>query len=584
MGHFDVDRVRARQAKQEKSDVSRLVAPLPDSLKQAAVKRWEAKRHDRAQGLRGANMWLVEYMRGFENLPFGVDLVADDMELQSQARQRAQEMEFCGRRARFRGESAETSAASIINEAQAKYLASVKAQHMQGAVMRLTDSAFWLRNMRKAQARVIESEMIKSGAVSKMKSAYVSNEQLAKFRAAKKRNAALMAAITATNDKGQSFTLADLSARSVSNPVLRHAELMTRIAGMEEIAQNVGHCGVFLTITAPSEYHAQKQNAKGFCYANPTYSEKTPKETQAYLREVWARIRSALDRSGIYPYGVRVAEPHHDGTPHWHLIAFVPRNQRGAFVRICRKYVNQQDKNEAWAWKYRFNVKHIDFEKGSAAGYLIKYISKNIDGEGCNDLGDIESGLDAASGAERVLAWASTWSIRQFQFFGSAPVGVWRELRRLRGDVPDVFAAAAAAADCGDWAEFCLLMKLNEKTIYRVDAGLNQYQEAITKVKGLVDGLTGETVETRTIEWVIERRAVDFGAAFDLPRTCVNNCTRQKLADSKPEKSGEFKIYQNGSPIKIGGSHDYGQARHEKQNHFVAPTSGGIGKAGHFLH
>jgi hypothetical protein len=65
---------------------------------------------------------------------------------------------------------------------------------------------------------------------------------------------------------------------------------------------------------------------------NPKYDGVSPVAAQWYLNEVWRRVRAQLNREDIKIYGLRVAEPHHESTPHWHLLTFV---QAPHYKRFC---------------------------------------------------------------------------------------------------------------------------------------------------------------------------------------------------------------------------------------------------------
>lgn len=60
--------------------------------------------------------------------------------------------------------------------------------------------------------------------------------------------------------------------------------------------------------------------------------------------------------------------------------------------QVFLRYALQEDADEVGARQRRFTWKDIDEEKGSAVGYIAKYISKNIDAYGIDE---DETGLEA---------------------------------------------------------------------------------------------------------------------------------------------------------------------------------------------
>lgn len=139
-----------------------------------------------------------------------------------------------------------------------------------------------------------------------------------------------------------------------------------------------------------------------------------------------------------------------------------------SITRVLREYAMREDCNEKGAAKHRFTEVKVNPKKGSATGYIAKYISKSIDGYGVDD--DLY-GKDAKDASKRISAWSSIWEIRQFQQLGGPPVTLYRELRRIQGnELSGLLLEAWQAADKCDWEMFIKLM--GEPNISRKDCPL----------------------------------------------------------------------------------------------------------------
>lgn len=307
------------------------------------------------------------------------------------------------------------------------------AQDVYGDIFRMLDERFWLGNLKKARKIMREHLAIAMGQVSKRASAYCSYDCVREHKEQQRKNwEYIQNQILVDEETQEECNMEDMVLKSVSNPAIRRHELMTRTRGCENIAEEMELCGLFLTLTAPGKYHNSYQRG-GFI---EHWNGSSPRDAQVYLNGVWSRIRAKLGREEFRWFGIRVAEPHHDGTPHWHLLLWCKPEEKEAITKIFIDYATKEDKHElmkkgVFDYSARCDIKAIDSEQGSATGYIAKYISKNIDGYKMDDEVSDETDKPIKDMAKNVTAWKSRWCIRQFQFIGGAPVTTYRELRRL---------------------------------------------------------------------------------------------------------------------------------------------------------
>ncbi|SMC24276.1 Bacteriophage replication gene A protein (GPA) [Andreprevotia lacus DSM 23236] len=579
-----IQRVRYRVERSQVADFDRLSIGLPDYLKRPLRASWHRLRKQKEAGaLARANTFVREFMTELPTVAGGLPIGMDDDELGSVAHAAANDCAKIMAQAES-GEAVPVVAAGgrcvrrprFVLEAFAKALDMGVLPSLDGLTpaqfdtlqKRLADEKWWRGRLKRFVTRAVEQLLIRLGCVHRKRSPYLSEGSLTRLLARDARNEKALALAEATNERGQTYTLAELSRRTVANPAIRRTELMVRVRGTEELMNALGYEGYFITITAPSKYHAcsDKYGTNG----NPRYN---PRDTQDYLCANWAQCRAQFNskHNQIPVIGVRVVEPHHDATPHWHMLVWVPPHQAEKMLAIMRAKALEVDGCEPGAADHRMTVEKIDPRKGSAVGYIAKYLAKNIDGEFVGT--DDESGLAADSGARRVAKWATCWRIRQFQMFGQPPVTIWRELRKVRALNPEhgdelILRPLHAAADAGDWARYCNAYRsvqgglrigfeqLTEpnKTSGEMLIPLNKYGEPkfVRAAVAVFDG-TGEVIEriqTRLHEWDVKWgrdqtvsnllgriEAAPLGVDFERSGaaastwTCVNNCNRSERDD-----------------------------------------------------
>lgn len=223
------------------------------------------------------------------------------------------------------------------------------------ALARLRCAQWWYRKLWHLRCEWREAQLRSVRLVHKYASVYISHDALVHKREQRRKALDFFKAHDMVSEDGDIIPMEDVINASNSNPKHRRNEMMASAKGLENIAELRNDCAVFYTITSPSKYHANLVTG----LPNPKWNHTSPRESSDYLVNLFSGIRKALHKRGLRWYGVRVSEPHHDGTVHWHLLYFMRRKDRKPITTILRNITKTTDirriRPVSAAW--RFNRK-----------------------------------------------------------------------------------------------------------------------------------------------------------------------------------------------------------------------------------
>ncbi|MCC4861225.1 replication endonuclease [Vibrio splendidus] len=404
-------------------------------------------------------------------------------------------------------------------------------RELERAIRRCLDVSYLVRKFKFLRTQYIEYSQIALSRVggNKGQRKYVSSRSYARWEKKQIEAEQFVKSMSVLSDEtGQAFDLSEVVKRTTANPENRRIELVVRSRGDEERAIEMGYEGVFVNWTLPSKYHRNSSKWNG-C---------TPKEAHEVMMAKWrcARAWFKKPKIDIQWFGLRVAEPHKDGTPHAHMFLYVHPRQKQDLIDIIEGIAIDEDKSELIIngkldKTPRITIKDCDPSQGTATGYIIKYISKNINGA------HMPEG-DAKQTALSATAWARIHRIKQFSQSGSPSVGLWRQLRRANPTetaFDEELEQLRDHADNSRWKGFC---ELGFKAKLAYEDKFNQYGDTVKRVIGI--NWLGKVIATCSEQFSlvktkdVKRRALDLKKGGALPWSTENKCNQKEKIPISP--------------------------------------------------
>lgn len=166
---------------------------------------------------------------------------------------------------------------------------------------------------------------------------------------------------------GNTIPLKGLIISANHSPHRYYGEIQNRVNTLIGEATQKELVPLFMTLTLPSEYHPFKLINKELI-RNPKFNGTSPREAVKILTKRFAKLRN--DRvfrempkdQRIY---FRVNEPHQSGTPHTHILFYVPQWSVERVIEAFKRLFPQKGND-------------IQYDLRNAGAYVMKYVNKTL--------------------------------------------------------------------------------------------------------------------------------------------------------------------------------------------------------------
>lgn len=322
----------------------------------------------------------------------------------------------------------------------------IESDTKNGAIAKASCAKFWRNALeKKVNLERIDFEArhkLIGGSNSENKEIYSSNATVKRMREKTEASNQALSKLSVKNTMtGEEFSMLSIANASFSN---RFNELYCFTKNFEAMAKENDMDWIFVTLTAPPEFHPNPSSLNSKCSYNP---ELGVKASHTYINSAWKIIRAMLSKWGIRAspttyFGARTVEVHKDGCIHWHLLIFIQSALIHSFTKAC---------GEKFSLPGQFKTVLGDDSKGSASSYVFKYIMKEFDtntldpsitarlteADGRRDAEREQMDLASIENSERVRAAIRALGIRQYQTIGLLRVTtLLRKINKL--DLADI--------------------------------------------------------------------------------------------------------------------------------------------------